>query len=180
MADDPGKARHAISGGGLLGSAAAIATVVAAIVGILNQLGYIGNHDALRTAEVSAPAFAPGSAASDEAHSGAESPASPSTLALIKPGTLNGAWRDAMGGCHLIAQTGSKLDITNYFPDSGTVMSHGDGTVDGTQIQLRLMTMHGNFEVSSDGKVLSGTMFRAFAPHHSIWEYVGASCQKSG
>jgi len=179
MANEPAKGSHGISGGGLLGSAAAVATVVAAIVGILNQLGYIGNRDSPRTAEVSAPAFAPGVPASDEVHS-AGSPASPTTLALMKPGTLNGAWRDAMGGCHLITQTGSKLDVTNYFPDSDAVMSHGDGTVDGAQIELRLMTMHGNFEVSPDGKVLSGTMFRAFAPHHSVWEYVGPSCQKSG
>jgi hypothetical protein len=72
MADDPRKGSSGISGG-LLGGAAALATVVAAIVGTLNQLGYIGNHEANRVTEVSAPAplseepaFAPGSAVSNE------------------------------------------------------------------------------------------------------------------
>ena len=56
MADDPGKGSRKISGSNLLAGAAALATVVTAIVGTLNQLGYIGNHDATRAAEVSAPA----------------------------------------------------------------------------------------------------------------------------
>jgi hypothetical protein len=190
MADDPRKGSSGISGGGLLGAAAALATVIAAIVGTLNQLGYIGNHDATRATEISAPAppseepaYAPGSAVSNEARSEAGSAASPSQLASIKPGkhpTLNGAWRDMVGGCHLITQTGSKLEVTNYFPDSGAVMSHGDGTVAGSQIQVHLRTMHGDFQVSPDGTVLSGTMFRLSGPGHSIWKYVGASCQKSG
>lgn len=189
MADEPRKGSSSISGG-LLGAAAALATVVAAIVGTLNQLGYIGNHEATRATEISAPAppseepaFAPGSAVSNEARSGAGSPASLSQLASIKPGkhpTLTGAWRDMVGGCHLITQNGSKLEVTNYFPESDAVMSHGDGTVDGTQIQLRLRTMHGAFQVSPDGTILTGTMFRLSGPGHSIWKYVGASCQKSG
>jgi hypothetical protein len=190
MADDPRKGSSGISGG-LLGAAAALATVIAAIVGTLNQLGYIGNHEANRPAEVSAPAphfeepaFAPGSAGSNEARSGTGSPASSSTtLASMKPGkisSLTGAWRDMVGGCHFITQTGSKLEVTNYFPESDAVMSHGDGRVDGTQIQLHLKTMHGDFQRSPDGTILSGTMFRLSGPGHSIWKYVGASCQKSG
>lgn len=189
MADDPRKGSSGVSGG-LLGGAAALATVIAAIVGTLNQLGYIGNHEATRATEISAPAppseepaLAPGSAVSNEARSGAGSPASSSQLASIKPGkhpTLTGAWRDMVGGCHFITQSGSKLVVTNYFPDSDAVMSHGDGTVDGTQIQLHLRTMHGDFQVSPDGTILSGTMFRLSGPGRSIWKYVGASCQKSG
>jgi hypothetical protein len=176
MADDPGKASHGVSAGGLLGGAAALATVIAAIVGTLNQLGYIGNHDVTRTAEVSAPAplaaepaFAPGSAVPHDPHAGTG-----------KLTSLTGAWRDAVGGCHFITQTGSQLEVTNYFPESDTVMSHGAGTVAGTQIELRLMTMHGDFQISPDGRVLSGTMFRSLVPHPSVWQYMGTSCQKSG
>jgi hypothetical protein len=189
MADDPGKGGRKISGGNLLAGAAALATVVTAIVGTLNQLGYIGNHDATRAAEVSVPAPLPeappfppppGAAVSDEAGSRTGSSASSSTLAMIKPGSLTGAWRDAVGGCHLIIQTGSKLAITNYFPDTDAVMSHGDGSVDGAQIQLRLRTMHGDFQVSPDGRVLNGTMYRSFGPNPSTWRYMGTSCQKSG
>jgi hypothetical protein len=189
MADDPGKGSRGMSGG-LLGGAAALATVVAALVGTLNQLGYIGNHEANRLAEVSAPApvaeepaSAPEAAIPDEARSGAGLPASSSTLASIRPGklrTLTGAWRDAVGGCHFITQIGSKLEVTNYFPDSDAVMSHGGGSINGTQIQLSLRTMHGDFQISPDGRVLSGTMFRLSGPGRSVWKYIGASCQKSG
>ena len=52
MADDPRKGSSGISGG-LLGAAAALATVIAAIVGTFNQLGYIGNHEATRATEIS-------------------------------------------------------------------------------------------------------------------------------
>ena len=86
--------------GGLLGAAAALATVIAAIVGTLNQLGYIGNHEASRPAgsqrtgtAAEEPASAPGSAIPDEARSGAGSPASSSPLASIRPGT----WRTLPG-----------------------------------------------------------------------------------
>lgn len=52
--------------------------------------------------------------------------------------------------------------------------------VDGTQIQLRLRTMHRDFQVSPDGRVLNGTMYRSFDPNPSTWRYMGTSCQKSG
>jgi len=117
--------------GGLLAGAAALATVLAALVGILNQFGVIGNHEARRNAEVSAPApiveepgSVPGSPVPDEGHSGTGS--SVSSLALTKRGNpriLTGAWRDAVGGCHFINQVGSKLEVTNYFPETDDVMS---------------------------------------------------------
>jgi hypothetical protein len=188
MANDPGKGNHGMSGG-LLAGAAALATVVAALVGILNQFGVIGNHETNRNAEVSAPAplaeepaSGPGSAVPDEAHSGTGSSASSSTLTLTKRGNpriLTGAWRDAVGGCHFINQVGSKLEVTNYFPETDDVMSHGGGSVDGTRIQLRLRTMHGEFKMSPDGTILSGTMVRSSGPGRSVWKYVGPSCQKS-
>lgn len=172
--------------GGLLAGAAALATVIAALVGILNQFGVIGNHESNRNAEVSAPAplaEALGSAVPDEGHSGTGLSASASPLTLTKRGNpriLTGAWRDAVGGCHFINQVGSKLEVTNYFPESDDVMSHGGGSVDGTRIQLRLRTMHGDFKISRDGTILSGTMVRSSGPGHSVWKYVGPSCQKSG
>ncbi len=189
MSDDPEKGSRKISGSSLLGGAAALATVITAIVGTLNQLGYIGNHETTRAAEVSAPAPLPdappfppppGAVVSEEARSATGSSASSSTLAMVKPASLTGAWRDAIGGCHLIIQTGSKLAVTNYFPDTDSVMSHGDGTVDGSQVQLRLRTMHGDFQVSPDGRMLNGTMYRSFGPNPSSWKYIGTSCQKSG
>jgi hypothetical protein len=164
MAADPPKGSRRISGSGLLAGAAALATVITAVVGTLNQLGYIGNHETSRVAEVSAPA-------------------PPAELPAIKPGgssSLTGAWRDAVGGCHLIIQTGSKLAVTNYFRESDAVISHGDGTVDGTQIQLRLQTMHGDFQISPDGRILHGVMYRSFGPGPSTWQYIGSSCPKAG
>jgi hypothetical protein len=161
MADDSAKSGHRISFNGLLGGAAAVATVIAAVVGVLNQLGYIGNHEASRPAEISA----------------SESASAP----LPKLTSLTGAWRDAgLGGCHLITQTGSKLEVTNYFPGSDAVMSHGEGTVEGTHILLQLRTMHGDYQVSPDGRILNGTMFRSYGPNPSVWKYIGTSCQKSG
>jgi hypothetical protein len=161
MADDSAKGGHKISFNALLGGAAAIATVIAAIVGILNQFGYIGNHEASRPAEISE--------------------SEPGSAPLPKLTSLTGAWRDAgLGGCHLITQTGSKLEITNYFPGTDSVMSHGDGTVEGTHILLQLRTMHGDYQVSPDGRILNGTMYRSYGPNPSVWKYIGTSCQKSG
>ena len=159
MADESAKGGRRISFNGMLGGAAAVATVIAAVVGVLNQLGYIGNHEESRPAEISA---------------------SESTLApLPKLTSLTGAWRDAgLGGCHLITQTGSKLEVTNYFPGSDAVMSHGEGTVEGTHILLQLRTMHGDYQVSPDGRILNGTMFRSYGPNPSVWKYIGTSCQK--
>jgi hypothetical protein len=161
MADDSAKGVHRISFNAMLGGAAAVATVIAAVVGVLNQFGYIGNHESSRPAEISEsePALAP----------------------LPKLTSLTGAWRDAgLGGCHLITQTGSKLEVTNYFPGSDAVMSHGEGTVEGTHILLQLRTMHGDYQVSPDGRILNGTMFRSYGPNPSVWKYIGSSCQKSG
>ena len=163
MADDSAKAGHRISFNGLLGGAAAVATVIAAVVGVLNQLGYIGNHEASRPAEIRASVPEAGSAP------------------LPKLTSLTGAWRDAgLGGCHLITQTGSKLEVTNYFPGSDAVMSHGEGTVEGSHILLQLRTMHGDYQGSPDGRILNGTMFRSYGPNPSVWKYIGTSCQKSG
>jgi hypothetical protein len=161
MADDSAKGGHKISFNALLGGAAAIATVIAAIVGVLNQFGYIGNHETSRPAEISE--------------------SEPGSAPLPKLTSLTGAWRDAgLGGCHLITQTGSKLEITNYFPGTDSVMSHGDGTVEGTHILLQLRTMHGDYQVSPDGRILNGTMYRSYGPNPSVWKYIGTSCQKSG
>jgi hypothetical protein len=163
MADDSAKGVHRISFNAMLGGAAAVATVIAAVVGVLNQFGYIGNHEASRPAEIYAPASATALAP------------------LPKLTSLTGAWRDAgLGGCHLITQTGSKLEVTNYFPGSDAVMSHGEGTVEGTHILLQLRTMHGDYQVSPDGRILNGTMFRSYGPNPSVWKYIGTSCQKSG
>src|SRR5271154_3919529 len=161
MADDSAKGGHRISFNAVLGGAAAIATVIAAIVGVLNQFGYIGNHEAGRPAEISGsePALAP----------------------FPKLTSLTGAWRDAgLGGCHLITQTGSKLEVTNYFPGSDAVMSHGEGTVEGSHILRQLRTMPRDYQGSPDGRILNGTMFRSYGPNPSVWKYIGTSCQKSG
>ena len=163
MADDSAKGVRRISFNAMLGGAAAVATVIAAVVGVLNQFGYIGNHEAGRPAEIYAPA--------------PEAALAP----LPKLTSLTGAWRDAgLGGCHLITQTGSKLEVTNYFPGSDAVMSHGEGTVEGSHILLQLRTMHGDYQVSPDGRILNGTMFRSYGPNPSVWKYIGTSCQKSG
>jgi hypothetical protein len=178
MANEPPKPGRGISTGGLIGGATAVATAIAAIVGMLNQLGYIGNHDAPSTAAVSYPAAAPGGGIAAE-----HVPGSSATLAMIEPrlSSMTGAWRDSgMGACHLISQNGANLDITNYFPDSSEIMSHGDGTVTGSHVELRLKTMRGEFELSPDGRIIKGKMVRATGVRPSLWQYVGPACQKPG
>lgn len=174
MANEPPKPSRGISTGGLIGGATAVATAIAAIVGMLNQLGYIGNHESASTAAVSYPA-----ADSIAGHA----PASSATLAMVEPklSSMTGAWRDSgMGGCHQISQNGANLDITNYIPGSSEIMSHGDGTVTGTHVELRLKTMRGEFELSPDGRVIKGMMVRATGTRPSLWQYVGPACQKPG
>ena len=175
MADDTAKGSRGISAGGLIGGATAVITAIAALVGVLNQLGYIGNHEVRTAVDVPEPIPA-------AIKPGPQAPASSATLAMVEPklSSLTGAWRDSgMGACHLITQNGANLSITNYYPDSTDVLSHGEGTVTGAHVELRLKTMRGEYQLSPDGRVLKGTATRASGDRPSLWQYVGPACPKS-
>jgi len=187
MADNPPRSGWGISGA--IGGATAVITALAAIVGMLNQLGYVGGGSKATTVNASKKTPSNDSvdtspAVSDQPRRGIEAPAGASTLAMIQPGkpfNLSGAWRDAgMGACHLITQTGTDLKIVNYYPTTGEVWTHGDGTVDGSHVELRLRSMRGEFQISPDGKVLQGSMTRTSGTHPSMWQYIGTSCTKPG
>jgi hypothetical protein len=179
---------------GILSGAAALATVVAAIIGILSQFGLITSHDTPKTGAVTpipvpplvtkatvAPVVAPVEAApaanpsliaravAPHLHERRRAKPPPAEVALTEPtashlgaedrnfsnlgtpGAANtpatidnnqsesiaGAWRDqGIGACHLISQTGSKFQITNYDPATGELMSQGEGTIDGNHVEI--------------------------------------------
>ncbi len=175
MADDAAKGSRGISAGGLIGGATAVITALAALIGVLNQLGYVGRHDVKSAVDVAEPI-------PSIVKPGAQSPAASATLAMIEPklSSLTGAWRDSgMGACHLIAQNGANLTITNYYPDSTDVLSHGEGTITGDHVELRLKTMRGEYQLSADGRILRGTATRASGDRPSLWQYVGPACPKT-
>jgi hypothetical protein len=183
MADNLAKQSRGISTGGLIGGVTAVATAIAAIVGMLNQLGYIGNHDVAKPVAASVSEPLPALAPPQTAGSSADAPASSATLAMLEPklSSLTGAWRDAgMGACHLITQKGNDLAITNYYPNSQDILSHGDGTVAGEHVELRLVTARGEFRLSPDGRVMRGTMTRSSGDRPSMWQYIGPTCEHPG
>jgi hypothetical protein len=241
---------------GILSGVAAVATVVAAIIGILSQFGLIESHDTPKTAAVNtiprpplvtkaseAPVVAPVAAApsakpSPVARAGAPHPHErrsrakpqpadvaasarpappPAQIALAEPtashlgaedrsfshletpGAANtpaaidnnpsesiaGAWRDqGMGACHLISQTGSKFQVTNYDPVTGEVISQGEGTVDGNHVAIdypnarRPVTV--DLHIAPNGQWLLGKVTRFDGTRRTMWRYLGPACPKPG
>jgi len=100
-------------------------------------------------------------------------------------GTIAGAWRDRrIGACHLIAQTGSKLKVTNYDPATGEVMGRGEGTIDGDHVEIdypharRPVTL--DFHISPNGQILFGKIVRLDGTNRAMWKYLGPTCPKPG
>ena len=103
-------------------------------------------------------------------------------VASLQPIAVNGAWRDSgMGYCHVIKQTGAKLEVVNLAPITSTFVSAGVGTVKGREIHLRLNVLKPNSSnaelyLSDDGSKLVGTIRRPDGEHPTAWHRVGASC----
>src|SRR5262249_27496049 len=78
--------------------------------------------------------------AEDRNFSHLETPGAANTPATIdhnQSESIACAWRDqGMGACHLISQTGSKFQVTNYDPATGEVISQGEGTVDDNHVEI--------------------------------------------
>jgi hypothetical protein len=204
---------------GILSGVAAVATVVAAIIGILSQFGVIGSRDTTKTVAltpipratlitnvtaapvVAAPASKPPAsevalAEPTASHLGAEdrnfphseAPGAANTPATIdhnQSASIAGAWRDqGMGACHLIRQTGSRFQITNYDPATGEVISQGEGTVDGNHVQIdypnsrRVVTV--DLHISPNGGWLLGKVTRFDGTRRTMWRYLGPACPKPG
>ncbi|MBV8139621.1 MAG: hypothetical protein JO121_28915 [Deltaproteobacteria bacterium] len=225
---------------GVLSGVAAVATVIAAIIGILSQFGLISSHNAPKTVAVNtipgpplvtkatvAPVVAPVEAApsakpslvaaAPHLHQRRHAKPPPAEVALAEPtashlgaedrnlshletpGAANtptaidnnqsesiaGAWRDqGMGACHLISQTGSKFQVTNYDPATGEVISQGEGTVDGNHVQIdfpkarRPVTV--DLHISPNGQWLLGKVTRFDGTRRTMWRYLGPACPKPG
>jgi hypothetical protein len=140
----------------MIGGGAALVTALAAVVGMLNQLGFVENHPSSPT-RAKAPAGLSTDAPSETAPvaankscSGNEAAASSATFATSQSGktfNLTGAWRDTgMGACHLILQTGLDRKVTQIsIPTRSKSMSHGEGTIAGSHVELHLKTGAPNF-----------------------------------
>jgi hypothetical protein len=102
--------------------------------------------------------------------------------ASVQPIAVNGAWRDSgMGYCHVIKQTGAKLEVVNLAPITSSFVSAGVGTVKGREIHLRLNVLKPNSSnaelyLSDDGSKLVGTIRRPDGEHPTAWHRVGATC----
>jgi hypothetical protein len=115
-------------------------------------------------------------------------PGAASALASIDrnhPESIAGAWRDqGMGACHLIRQTGSKFQVTNYDPVTGEVISQGEGTVDGNHVAIdypkarRPVTV--DLHISPNGQWLLGKVTRFDGTRRTMWRYLGPACPKPG
>jgi hypothetical protein len=103
-------------------------------------------------------------------------------IASVQPIAVNGAWRDSgMGYCHVIKQTGAKLEVVNLAPITSTFVSAGVGTVKGREIHLRLNALKPNsanaeLYLSDDGNKLIGTVRRPDGEHPTAWHRIGATC----
>jgi hypothetical protein len=260
MGDSPSKG-FAGSATGVLSGFAAAATAIAAVVGVLNQFGIVGGHDAPKTIVI-APAAAPSSvmaspvanqlaavapsavpsiahppiaAASPRPHrihkrrqpveeaaaaatadavsaraevasdadaapaaaiphvsqpvaapSVAAPPAASSTLAMIEPSgpiNINGAWRDqGIGACHLISQSGNRIDVTNFDPSTGEQMGQAYGSIDGNHVEIDYPRHKWteDLHVARDGQTMYGKITRLDGEHRVMWNYIGPACQKPG
>ena len=102
--------------------------------------------------------------------------------ASVQPIAVNGAWKDSgMGYCHVIKQTGAKLEVVNLAPITSTFVSAGVGTVKGREIHLRLNVLkpaaaNAELYLSDDGSKLVGTVRRPDGDHPTAWHRIGATC----
>jgi hypothetical protein len=89
-----------------------------------------------------------------------------------------------MGACHLIDQTGSKFQVTNYDPVTGEVISQGEGTVDGNHVAIDYpkarRPVSVDLHISPNGQWLLGKVTRFDGTRRTMWRYLGPACPKPG
>jgi hypothetical protein len=172
-----------------------VATAVGAVLGILHQTGYwearVPSKPAAVVAHpesvvVAAPeAQAPASAAQiapNEPRAAVEPGAAKATPAIAPPAiALDGAWRDKAGYCHVLKQSGRKVQLANFAPVTNAFISAGRGTVSGRSVRLHMNNLRPAFAnaelyLSDDGLKLLGTIHRLDGDHPVEWLRVGPNC----
>lgn len=172
-----------------------IATAIAAaagLIGLLHQVGYLGNRPRVRAGiEARAHAHAqvldgavPLAAADTNAPSGLSTSGGDNhAVAMVAPihRNLNGAWRDMGSNCHLIKQTGHELTVSSYFADDGRLWAVGSGTVKGRTVSVRInatnpASLVADMILSDDGHEMSGMIKGTKGAHVARWRFVGPSC----
>jgi hypothetical protein len=87
-----------------------------------------------------------------------------------------------MGVCHLINQTGSKFQVTNYDPVTGEVISQGEGTVDGNHVAIDYPNARSpvtvDLHISPNGQRLLGQVTRFDRTRPTMWRYLGPGCPR--
>lgn len=164
-----------------------IATAIAAaagLIGLLHQVGYLGNHPRIRAGIEGSARAHPRMLDQTGPLAAAEAPAPPGPP--VSGGTpmhrnLSGAWRDMGSNCHLIKQTGHELTVSSYFADNGRLWAVGSGTVKGRAISVRINSTNpaslvADLILSDDGRELSGMIKGTKGAHVAKWRFVGPSC----
>jgi hypothetical protein len=173
-----------------------IATAIAAaagLIGLLHQVGYLGNHPRLRAGlearervhprildQPGQLAAADTAATSELPASGTDSPAV-APVAPIHHRNVSGAWRDMGSNCHLIKQTGHELTVSSYYADNGQLWAVGSGTVKGRTVSVRINSANpaslvADLILSDDGRELSGMVKGTKGAHIARWRFAGPSC----
>lgn len=175
----------------LFNGVATALTAAAGLIGVLYQTGYIGNRAPQPAAGVASRARAKMRMQDDTELAAVASPAAPGSfinggddraapVAVPKPKSLSGAWRDAASNCHQIVQVGHALTVTSYFVDHDR-RAVGSGTVKGRVISMRMNTANpasaeADLVVSDDGRELSGMINGVKGAHVAKWRFAGPSC----
>lgn len=95
---------------------------------------------------------------------------------------VQGAWRDYKGGCHLIKQAGSNLELINFAPVSNAFVTAGHGKVAGRNVHLHFNNLskfapEADLILSDDGQKLVGTIVRKDTGEHPLaWHREGDGC----
>ncbi len=179
-----------------------VATAVGAVLGILHQTGYWDAHVSSvpaavvahpESVAVAAPAAqapssaAQGAGAPEQLHAPVEMGAAKAPPAIAPPDipppsiVLDGAWRDKAGYCHVLKQSGRKMQVVNFAPVTNTFISAGHGTVNGRSVHLHMNNLRPAFAnaelyLSDDGLKLLGTIHRPDGDYPAQWLRVGPSC----
>jgi hypothetical protein len=178
-----------------------IATAIAAaagLIGLLHQIGYLGNRPHMRAGVQAGARLHPRLDDQSGPLASADTPAAPVLPATVASNNtaaaplaspilpharkLNGAWRDMGSNCHEIRQSGHALTVTSYFGDSGKLWAVGSGTVKGQAVSVKMNSANPaspqvDLILSDDGRELSGMIKGAKGGAHvARWRRVGPSC----